>query len=59
MIDSLPEKVSAESCGQFRWLESMTCAEQLNNSMMKIGECCENPKIYFPLPLKFMQIIEI
>ena len=33
----------------------MTCVEQLNNSMLKIGECCENPNIYFPLPFKFYE----
>ena len=35
MIDSLLKKVSAESRGQ--WLQSMTCVEQLNNSMLKIA----------------------
>ena len=30
----------------------MTFAEQLNNSMLKIGECCENPKSLFSTPLE-------
>ena len=29
----------------------MTCTEQLNNSILKVGECCENPKI-FSTPLE-------